>query len=178
AGYPNGFSFKAQISNQSQMQLDVAAMVVAYLAKVGVKLELEPMDYPSWLSRMSRKNHSAGFFHTNGHGTPIEGIRKNFVTGQLWNPHMMNDPYLNKTLEELSKNPDLTEKQINDGLKKLVVYAIDQAPSIILPQSYNYTVWWPWVKNYYGERRVGQQRSGPIHARIWIDQEMKKKMGY
>jgi peptide/nickel transport system substrate-binding protein len=63
-------------------------------------------------------------------------------------------------------------------LKKLVVYAIEQDPAVILPQSYNYTVWWPWVKNYYGERRVGQQRSGPIHARTWIDQELKKKMGY
>jgi peptide/nickel transport system substrate-binding protein len=72
----------------------------------------------------------------------------------------------------------LTDKKINDMLKKLVVYAIEQDPAVILPQSYNYTVWWPWVKNYYGERRVGQQRSGPIHARTWIDQELKKKMGY
>ena len=63
-------------------------------------------------------------------------------------------------------------------MKKLAVYALEQAPCIILPTSYIYTAWWPWVKNYYGEIRVGAHGSAPILARIWIDQEMKKKMGY
>ncbi len=54
-------------------------------------------------------------------------------------------------------------KQANAELKKLIVYAIDQAPAIILPQPYVYVAWWPWVKNYYGEIRVGQPtiRSDP-----------------
>ena len=65
-------------------------MVVAYLAKIGVKLELDPMDYPSWLSRMMKKNHSEGIFFNNDQGGPFSGIRKNFMTGQTWNPHMMS----------------------------------------------------------------------------------------
>jgi peptide/nickel transport system substrate-binding protein len=178
AGYPNGFSFKAQISNANQTQLDVASMVVAYLSRIGVKLELEPMDYPSWLSIMNKKAHSAGLFFDNGHGTPLVGISKNFFTGTAWNPHMMSDPFVDKTWTEVSENPNLPKEKANAELKKLIVYIIDQAPAIILPQPYTYVGWWPWVKNYYGELRAGQQRSGPIHARIWIDQEMKKKMGY
>jgi peptide/nickel transport system substrate-binding protein len=43
---------------------------------------------------------------------------------------------------------------------------------------YFYTAWWPWVKNYHGEIRVGAHRAAPILARVWIDQELKKKMGY
>ena len=178
AGYPNGFTFKAQISNASQTELDLAAMVVSYLAKIGVKLELEPMDYPSWLSRMMRKNHSEGIFFSTDHGTPFSGIRKNFAAGETWNPHMMSDPYLDKTLNETVANPKLSEKQDHHILKKLAVYALEQAPCILLPTSYVYTAWWPWVKNYYGEQRVGAQRSAPIIARIWIDQEMKRKMGF
>ncbi len=178
AGYPNGFSFKAQISNAGQSGLDLAAMVVAYLAKIGVKMELEPMDYPSWLSKMTNKTHSAGLFFNNGHGSMLAGIRKNFLTGASWNPHMMSDPYFDKTFKAIESDPNLSDEKANAELKKLIVYVIDQAPAIILPQPYVYVSWWPWVKNYYGELRVGQQRSGPIHARIWIDQEMKKKMGY
>jgi peptide/nickel transport system substrate-binding protein len=34
------------------------------------------------------------------------------------------------------------------------------------------------VKNYYGELRVGAWRAAPIFARIWVDEELKKKMGY
>jgi peptide/nickel transport system substrate-binding protein len=34
------------------------------------------------------------------------------------------------------------------------------------------------VKNYNGELCAGSVRLGPIYARIWIDQDLKKKMGY
>ncbi|MBI4768628.1 MAG: hypothetical protein HY787_29250 [Deltaproteobacteria bacterium] len=60
----------------------------------------------------------------------------------------------------------------------LAVYALDQAPAIILPAPYTYAVWWPWVKNYYGETSIRASQSDSILARIWIDQELKKKMGY
>jgi peptide/nickel transport system substrate-binding protein len=26
--------------------------------------------------------------------------------------------------------------------------------------------------------RAGSERPGPIHARMWIDQDLKKKLGY
>jgi peptide/nickel transport system substrate-binding protein len=178
AGYPNGFTFKAQISNAGQTGMDLGAMVVSYLAKIGVTLVLEPLDYPSYMSRMTKKNHSEGYFFSNDQGTPFAGIRKNFMTGQTWNPHMMSDPYLDKTWSDAVENPKVTEKQALEVMKKLAVYALEQAPCIILPTSYTYTAWWPWVKNYYGEVRVGAHRAAPIVSRIWIDQEMKKKMGY
>jgi peptide/nickel transport system substrate-binding protein len=178
AGYPNGFTFKAQVSNAGQTGMDLAALVVAYLAKIGVKLELEPLDYPSYMTRMIKKTHSEGYFFSNDQGTPFAGIRKNFLTGQTWNPHMMSDAYMDKTWQDAVENPKLTEKQALAVMKKLAVYALDQAPCIVLPTSYTYSAWWPWVKNYYGELRVGAHRSAPIIARIWIDEDMKKKMGY
>jgi peptide/nickel transport system substrate-binding protein len=178
AGYPNGFTFKAQIPSSSQSGMDLGAMVAAYLSKIGVTLVLEPMDYASWLSRMTKKNHTEGIFFSNDHGTPYAGIRKNFATGETWNPHMMSDPYMDKTHSETVEDPKLSEKQRLAVMKKLAVYALDQAPCILLPLPYTYCAWWPWVKNYYGEQRVAAQRSAPIMARIWIDQEMKKKMGY
>ena len=51
-------------------------------------------------------------------------------------------------------------------------------PYLWLPTPYIYTAWWPWVQNYDGELRAGAVRPGPIYARIWIDREMKKKMGF
>ncbi|MBI4765325.1 MAG: ABC transporter substrate-binding protein [Deltaproteobacteria bacterium] len=178
AGYPNGFSFKAQLSNASQTEMDVAAMVAAFLAKIGVNLELVPMDYPSWLSVMIKKAHQSALFMMNGHGSILAGLRKNFMTGSLWNPHMMSDPYFDKTFDTIEEDPNLSDTKAYAELKKLIVYTIEQAPAVILPQPYTYVAWWPWVKNYYGELRVGQQRSSPIWARVWIDQDLKKKMGY
>ena len=158
--------------------MDLAAMVVSYLDKIGVKLELDPMDYSSWLGRMMKKNHSEGIFFNNDHGGPYSAIRKNFLTGQTWNPHMMADPYMDKTWTEAVQNPKLTEKQSLEVMKKLAVYAIEQVPAIIFPTPYIYISWWPWVQNYYGELFLGAQNGTMINASRWIDQEMKKKMGY
>jgi peptide/nickel transport system substrate-binding protein len=85
---------------------------------------------------------------------------------------------MDKGLERIVENPDLPAKEAFAEMKKLGVYAIDQAPAIWLPGPYVYSAWWPWVKNYYGEIRVGAWRSAPILARVWIDQDLKKKMGY
>jgi peptide/nickel transport system substrate-binding protein len=143
-----------------------------------VKVELETMDYPSWLSKMTKKVHSPGFFYSTDHGNPFATIRKCFLSGQTWNAFMMNDERIDKTWKATVENPNLTEKEGFEEMRKLAVYAIDQAPAVWLPGFYFYTAWWPWVQNYYGEIRVGAWRAAPILARAWIDQEMKKKMGY
>lgn len=178
AGYPNGFAFKAQVVNLPQLQLDLAAMVAAYLAKVGVKLELETMDYPSWLSKMTKKVHGPGLIYSTDHGNPFATIRKCFLSGQTWNAFMMKDEHVDKTWKTTVENANLSDKEGFEEMRKLAVYAIDQAPAVWLPGFYFYTAWWPWVKNYHGEIRVGAWRSAPILARTWIDQEMKKKMGF
>ncbi len=85
---------------------------------------------------------------------------------------------MDKTWQDTVENPKLTDKQALEAMKKLSVYIMEQVPCIILPTAYAYVAWWPWVKNYYGEIRVGAHRASPIIARIWIDQELKKKMGY
>ncbi|MEW6187028.1 MAG: ABC transporter substrate-binding protein, partial [Thermodesulfobacteriota bacterium] len=130
SGYPNGFSFKAQISNASQSDLDLAAMVVGYLARIGVSVELEVMDYASLVGRVLKKAHGPGFFGSDGPGSPLSGVRKKFMTGQVFNPQMMSDPHVDKTWSAISENPNLTDKQINAELKKLVVYCLEQAPAI------------------------------------------------
>jgi peptide/nickel transport system substrate-binding protein len=178
AGYPDGFTFKAQISNTSPTGLDIGAMVAAHLAKVGVKLILEPMDYTSYRSMMIKKKHGPGYFFSTDHGNPFATIRKNFVTGQHWNPYMFADKYLDDTFYKTVEDPNLSAAEAFKIMKDLAVYALDKAPAIWLPGGYSYCAWWPWVQNYYGELRVGAWRPAGIFARIWIDQDLKKKMGY
>ncbi|MCI3952431.1 MAG: transporter substrate-binding protein, partial [Burkholderiales bacterium] len=49
---------------------------------------------------------------------------------------------------------------------------------LFLPRPRSFTVWWPWVKNYYGEISVSARRDAPVWARAWIDQDLKKSMGF
>ena len=127
---------------------------------------------------MTKKTHAEALFIMTDHAPPLPMIQRCFLTGEPWNASMMSDAYLDKTAKKLSTDPDLSQKQLDAELKKLGVYIIEQAPGIMLAGTYYYAAWWPWVKNYYGEQRVGSHRGAPIIARIWLDQALKKKMGY
>ncbi len=175
AGYPNGFSFKTQTGVHA-LDNDVLAQVAAYLAKVGVKMEIQVMEYPAFLSAMTTRTNAPGYYLQAGLNNPTTSLRKSFVTKQTWNPSQYSDPEFDKKMAAVYGEPDERVRQVK--VKLMVREILDKAPSIFLPTPYAYTAWWPWVKNYGGELRAGSERPGPIHARIWVDQEMKKKMGF
>ena len=176
AGYPNGFSFKVQVTSASFEHMDLLPLIAGYLDKVGVKMEIQPMEYPAFLAAMTSKKHAEGYFMNNGHTNPTTSIRKSFVTGQTWNPSMWSDPAFDKKMVEVYQTRDESKRQAM--IKEMTVEILDKAPYLWLPTPYYYSAWWPWVQNYNGELRAGAVRPGPIYARIWVDQDMKKKMGF
>ena len=176
AGYPNGFTFKVQVCSCNPNHMDLLPLVAGYLEQVGVKTEIQTMEYGAYLSAMTTQTNAPGYFQGQGHTNPTTSIRKQFVPGQVWNPSQWNDPVFSRKMEDLYREPD--EDKRKAAIRELTREIVDKAPYIWLPTVYNYTGWWPWVKNYGGELFAGAARPGPVYARIWIDQEMKKKMGY
>jgi peptide/nickel transport system substrate-binding protein len=176
AGYPNGFTFKTQVCSCSSDHMDLLPLISAYLEQVGVKMEIQPMEYAAFLSAMTTQTNTAGYFMSNGHTNPTTTIRKSFVPHQVWNPSQWNDPKLTARMEAIYKEPD-EAKRIAE-LRAMTTEMLDNAPYVWLPTPYIFTAWWPWVKGYEGELRAGAARPGPIYARMWIDQDLKKKMGY
>ncbi len=176
AGFPKGFSFKVQVCSCAPDHMDLLPLVAAYLDKVGVKLEIQPMEYGAFLSAMTTKTHAAGYLMQNGHTNPTTSIRKSFVSKQTWNPSMYSDPEFDKRMAATYLERDESKRQLL--IKLMTRDIVEKAPYIWLPTPHVYSAWWPWVKNYDGELRVGSERPGPIHARMWVDQTMKKKMGF
>ena len=174
AGYSNGFTFEAMASASSPEGLDMNSMVAAYLKDVGVTCNIKPLEYGAFLSSMTKKKHSPGYFLGSGHTNPFAVLRKNFLTGQTWNPSMFSDKWFDETWKAALANTNVDEQTV--ALKKLNKYALEQAPYIWLPTANVFTYWWPWIKNYYGEIRVGAVRPGPIYARMWLDKDLQKKM--
>ena len=143
---------------------------------MGVEVEIQPLEYAAFLSAMTTKTHAAGYLMGSGVVNPVTSLRKSFRTGQIWNPSMWSDPDYDRRITDADATRDETERQRK--IKELTVEMLDQAPYIWLPTIYNYIAWWPWVKNYGGELRAGAVRPAPIYARIWIDRELKKKLGF
>jgi len=176
AGYPKGFSFKVQVCSCNPDHMDLLPMVAAYLEQVGVKVEIQPMEYAAFLSAMTTKTNTPGYFMNNGHTNPTRSLHKSFYTKEVWNPSQWSDPAYDAKINAMYREADEGKRQAL--IKELTREILDKAPYIWLPTPYIYTAWWPWVKGYQGELRAGAVRPGPIYARMWIDQELKKKMGY
>ena len=176
AGYPNGFTFKTQVCSCSTDHTDLLPLVAGYLEQVGVKMEIQTMEYAAFLSAMTSKTNAPGYFMNNGHTNPTRTLHKSFVFDQPWKPSQWNDAAFAKKMDDvyLEKGEAKRIKMIDEMTTEIV----DKAPYIWLPTPYNFTAWWPWVKGYEGELRAGAARPGPIYARLWIDQDLKKKMGY
>ncbi|MEM7080296.1 MAG: ABC transporter substrate-binding protein [Pseudomonadota bacterium] len=175
AGYPDGFEFRVQVCSCSPSNMDLLPLIGKYLADVGVEIIIEPMEYGAYLSLMTTKNHGPGYFMNNGHTNPIATLRK-FGSGHTWNPSLHRNPEFDADLLRLVQTEDEGERI--ELARRLTTYLLDTAMYIWLPANYNYTAWWPWVKNYGGELRAGAVRPGPIYAQIWIDQELKRSMGF
>ncbi|MDA1074112.1 MAG: ABC transporter substrate-binding protein [Proteobacteria bacterium] len=176
AGYADGFTMQVQVCSCSPSQMDLIPLLEDYLSKVGIRLEIEPMEYASFLSVMTTRTHAPGYLMGSGHVNPTTTLRKSFKTGQTWNPSMFSDADVDRQIDEIHEERD--EARRIQMIRALTVEMLDRAPYLWLPIGYVYTAWWPWVKNYGGELRVGAQRPGPIYARIWIDQKLKKDMGF
>jgi peptide/nickel transport system substrate-binding protein len=176
AGLANGFTFKVQTSSAS-VEGDLLQMVASYLGKIGVKMEIQVLDYGAFFSAMMTRTNAPGYFMSPlGNTNPTTAVRKSFVKGQVWNPSQFTDPVVEKMMVETYAEPDERVRQAK--VRQMTRIILEKAPMIVLPSQYVYTGWWPWVKNYGGELRAGAERPAPIHARIWVDQQLKKNRGY
>ena len=176
AGYPNGFTFKVQVCGCNAEHADLLPLVAGYLEKIGVRIEIKSMEYGAYYSAMVNRTSEPGTMTDVGHTNPTTVLRKSFVTEQRWNMAQYSDAAFDKMMEDifLERDADKRTAMVREASRKI----LNDAPHIWLPIRYNYTAWWPWVKNYGGELRAGATRPGPIYARLWIDQELKKKMGF
>lgn len=176
AGYPNGFEFKTQVSANVNELVELAQLIAGFLAKVNVKMTVEPVEYAAFQSLMKTRKHGPGYLMTIGLTGPTASIDKQFITDRAWNTSLMSDPVVDKEFAQVLLERD-NAKQVAK-MKELTNRIYANVPYVFLPVPDFFTIWWPWVKNYNGEIHLGGMRTGPIFARAWIDQEMKKKMGY
>ena len=102
--------------------------------------------------------------------------RANCAIRYLLHRPMYSNPEFDEAIRVLHLTRE--EKTRVKMIRALTRQMLDEAPYIWLPTGYVHSAWWPWVKNYAGELRVGAVRPGPIYARIWIDEAMKREMGF
>lgn len=175
AGYPNGFASELVISSTGTYQNDLASLVLSMWDKeLGVKVSLRPADYATYLSIMYGKTFKQMYLMSKGNGDPFAVLMVIGLPDQYWNPSLYNDPVFTD-LFDIKARSATTMTGAYKFLKEANVRWIDQLAGVILPSGYGYSYAWPWVKNWYGEINSNTRQPGLIHAKVWLDQDLREK---
>lgn len=177
AGYPNGFKAVATIGST---EVDYFSIIKNMWAKIGVELTLDVKESGTLTSTYNAGNYeivgNAGgrgpisvFYHM------VTMVGKGPAGG---NGSQIDDPIINEASAKMKRMYLDDPKGAMREFKNLMKYVLDQAYVISRPIYPTTTFWWPWLKNYSGEQSVGYIFQDTWAMWAWIDQDLKKSMGY
>ena len=129
--------------------------------------------------------HTNFTYNRNYHGTimsdqeianPINSLYRFAHTEGYINFSGYSDPEYDAIVSKLSTELD-TEKQL-PLMKEAQLKLLSDVVHIPFVPRISGHFWWPWLKNYYGEVTVTDGSCHSIAPWIWIDENMKKDLGF
>lgn len=174
-GYPDGImGVEIAAGTREQDQVDMATMIAAYWADIGVEATVKPMETTAFSAYTQAGEHDS-IIGNASNANPLRTFAQIFVPAPGNNSYYDN-PYFTELLHEAEQTVDAVERDIL--LKELAVIALDDVPYIPIAVEAFVATWWPWVRNYYGEMEASAWNPAYFMAYAWIDQDMKEDLGY
>ncbi len=173
AGYPKGLKIKMYMKPSNPRDADSAAFLVDQWAKIGVEVELIGMEQTVHEALRFSREFDGLYLRDDALGATTELAQRKTEAVNL--AASWNNAYFDEQISKAQRMVDIGER--TKILREMAVYFIDDVGNINMPAGMSYKYWWPWVKNYYGEEDAGYANSIPMVVRMWIDQDLKKKMG-
>jgi peptide/nickel transport system substrate-binding protein len=179
AGYPNGFKIDLAYNLQwtGGTWGDMANIFASLWAEIGVELELRAMEPTAMMALFnSLEGYDVAVMTAPWNNPNTLGTLDQYTTGHGGNRANYHNEYLTERYREALKTVDTPEREAI--LRELVNIVLDDVVTIPIGNKGQNVMWWPWVRNYYGEVACGVWCLGRHIAPIWIDQNMKESMGY
>ena len=185
AGYPNGFTTDAVISNDADLSL--YQIVQSYFAAIGVKMSIQSMDPASWLVYvLTNHKHDALAARNQGmlelNYEPDIQINR-FKTNYRVNYTMVSDPnYDALVTQALTASTTDAYKAVMLKVNQLVA---QQHYVISICQPELFTVYQPWLKGFTNQNEALSATGAnsalwffQFGARFWIDSNLKASLGH
>jgi len=175
AGYPGGF--KTTIDCQTGPQADLLAIVRENLLRVGVDMQINPLE--SGVIRSVSRGRQHKEMILKGSVDYSFPFRLLMVRSESFdNPAYFDTPISRQAYITVSDQVGKDDAVVAKTLKEFSKYSLEQAWGIWLPAPEQYTMWWPWLQNYHGESVEVYDNQSTYTRYIWVDEVMKKAMGY
>ena len=182
AGYPNGFKTYVNVSTTGvtyvgTSEAEYYSIFASMWSKIGVDLELKVYEAGTLTNINRNLEHSPVATHQPG-PVSIFHVGNPVQAGNEHNQSMVTDPEVADALLEV-RRAAITD--LHEAMKifrnKIYMHWVKNVYSLPSVQGYEYCFWWPWLRNFSGEWCIGyDDQTVPMF--IWIDQDLKKKMGY
>jgi ABC-type transport system substrate-binding protein len=172
----DGFYITCDFSVLSQPSLlDRAALLKDMWDDIGVNIEIKSLDLVTIQNIVDTKEYH-GLIHL-ALGMPFEftGLSLGKV-GNYYNWAVWEDAEFEAMYSEASSEMDATVR--NALVKDASLILLENVPYLPLNPTAERHWWWPWIKNYYGEKNAHDYCISPILAHAWLDQDLKTAMGY
>ncbi len=177
AGYPNGFKTSVLISASES---DYFSIIKDMLAKVNIDLTLDVQDMGVGRAMYNNGDYDmCGWFGGRGPITVFYNMvtltAKTSVGGS---GSQIDDPIIQEASREMRLMYIDDYKGAMGVFKNLMKHVLDQAYVVSRPIYPQITFWWPWLKGYSGEQTVGYWHGPNWVMWTWLDENLKKTMGY
>ena len=166
AGYPEGFDAEIILLQLNSRQLDFAQILKETWAEVGINLKLQMVDGGAYANMVFGRSYNELVL------CEIYGDYPRCLDFPLFGPlslSYVNDPVINNAREEIKPHFMINMPEADRIHRELMPYIVEQAYYIPLPTAYSYNIWWPWLKNNYGE-------FFRFTKYFWLDQDLKQTM--
>jgi peptide/nickel transport system substrate-binding protein len=174
AGYPDGFKIHAMMT---ATQVDNYSIYKSMWDKVGIELIFDVKETGSFNTVMAKHEHP-NMVSTSGNPYAIFHTQPSYTGTSNVNRNMLNDPWINETMEQVRVIA------VTEGLdaamkltRQVTIRELELAPEVPGMGGLASRFWWPWIKNYAGETSVGYFNRYWTKF-VWLDQDLKKEMGY
>ena len=173
AGYPDGF--KTTMIHLERYDVNYIQLLASYWKEIGAEVEIDVHSPPSHAAKRSARDFVMTNAEAAGKGQPL-GWSARYLTTTGHNSSNVDDPWYNAKFEEAKGASSVEE--LNSLVKELQLYGVEQFWTIFGPVAPQFAVIQPWIIGYNGEHRLGDGRYNAVFTRVWIDQDLKKEMGF
>lgn len=184
AGYPNGFNATI-LTTPVTTRIDELAIVKNYWSKIGVNLTFDIKENAVLTAMVTRNFNwehmfyaASGAISASNHYTLytymgyIRGDNRLQFISRV-DPSGTPDAVIETAVDKMNKNVFINFPEAYKAVEEVRPYILELAPKIPFPQPLFYTLWWPWLKNTHGQGNIV-----PFYKYYWIDQDLKKQMGF
>jgi len=175
AGYPDGFKMKV-ICGTSE-QADFLSIIKEYFKDVNVDLEINFLENTVYRSVLRGRTYEQAILCT----CPTAGFPWKMHSTRLTSlddKAFYSNPVTDAAFAEENQYVGTDDAKWQSIVKSATPFILEECVGIWLPVPYGYRMWWPWLQNYHGEGTLGYDNQMAISWYVWIDQSMKKSMGY